>query len=160
MKARKIRTGILETLGEVITILVSRVPRSSGKVPRGHPETQRFANRKLPPLNEKPLPLRARDDGLHLVRVRAFCATPIESSRYVKIGFSRLHAAIAIRGAHNQCRVDLVVRSTRNAAAIDVVTSNSRRGARAPRELDLMLRGGDPSAGQSFNRQSGQRIAA
>src|SRR5437667_3873857 len=48
MKARKIRTGILDKLGEVITILVSRVPRSTGKVPRGHPETQRFANRKLP----------------------------------------------------------------------------------------------------------------
>src|SRR6266700_5190589 len=35
MKAKKMRTGILEKLGEVITILVSRVPRSSGRSREG-----------------------------------------------------------------------------------------------------------------------------
>src|SRR3989475_13110615 len=152
MKARKIRTGILENLGEVITILVSRVPRSSGRSREG---IQRL--RGLQTVNSgsllsaKHLSLRARNSGLHLVRVRAFCAAPIESGRHVKIGFSRLHAAIAIRSAHNQCRIDLGVRSTRNAATIDVVTRDPAGAASAPGELDLMPRGGDASAGQSFN---------
>ena len=153
------RTGILENLGEVITILVSRVPRSSWKVPRGHPETQRFANRKLPLTSQcQTVPLRARNSGLHLVRVRAFCAAPIESRGHVKIGFSRLHTAIAIRGAHNQCRIDLGVRPTRNAATIDVVTRDPAGAAGTPREPHLVLR--DPCARQRFNHRSCRSIAA
>jgi hypothetical protein len=141
MKARKMRTDALEKLGEVITILVSRVPRSSWKVPRGHPETQRFANPELQlALNAKPLCLWTVNSGLHLVRVGAFCAAPIESGRHVKIGFARLHAAIVIRGAHNQCRIDPGVRSTRNAATINVVTRDPAGAAGTPGELHLVLR--------------------
>ena len=91
-------------------------------------------------LSLKLLCLRARDRGLHLVRVRAFCAAPVESRGHVKVVLPRLHAAVCIRGAHNQCGVDLAVRTPRNRSAVHVVTADSARTASAPRELHLMLR--------------------
>jgi hypothetical protein len=109
-------------------------------------------------LNAKPLSLRTRNDGLHLVRVRAFRAAPMESGRHVKIGLSRLHAAIGIRSAHNQCRVDLAVRTARNRAAVDVVTRDPTGTAGSPRELHLVLC--DACARQRFNHRSRRSITA
>ena len=103
-------------------------------------------------LSLKLLCLRARDRGLHLVRVRAFCAAPVESRGHVKVVLPRLHAAVCIRGAHNQCGVDLAVRTPRNRSAVHVVTADSARTASAPRELHLMLRSCRSRPSQRFNR--------